>query len=271
MMMTTVNIISAGVMKVDGGCMFGTLPKAKWQGSVQPDRKNRITLGLNCLLLRTCDQTVLVDTGGGATANESLGLVPNRLSKNLRAIGVIPKSIDIVILSNLQFDHCGGAIRLDRAGSIVPTFPNARYYVQTALWEEACHPKERYFAISDTENFRSLVKRGQLELMDGDTEILPGLQVIVPGGSACGHQIVRFNHGGERIAFLGDLVPTPYHLNSVVIPAFDFSPQTTLVQKREVLVQAEREGWLLVFAHGYDTKAGYLQRGERVYLRPVDL
>jgi glyoxylase-like metal-dependent hydrolase (beta-lactamase superfamily II) len=184
---------------------------------------------------------------------------------------VTPKIVDIVILSNLQFDHCGGAIRLDRVGSIVPTFPNARYYVQTALWEEACHPKERHFTMSDAKNFRPLVERDQLELVDGDTEIVPGLQVIVPGGHAHGHQIVRFIHGGERIAFLGDLVPTPYHLNSVVIPAFDFSPQTTLAQKREVLAQAEREGWLLVFAHGYDTKAGYLQRGKRAYLRSVDL
>jgi glyoxylase-like metal-dependent hydrolase (beta-lactamase superfamily II) len=223
------------------------------------------------MLLRTCGKTVLIDTGGGATANESLGLVPNRLSKNLRGFGVIPKSIDIVILSNLHFDHCGGAIRLDRVGSIVPTFPNARYYVQSVLWEEACHPKERYVAVPVAEHFQPLVERGQWELMDGDTEIIPGLQVIVPGGHPKGHQIVRFIHGGERIAFLGDLVPTPYHLKLSVIPAFDFSPQITLAQKQEVLAQAEREGWLLVFAHGYDTKAGYLQRGKRAYLRSVDL
>jgi glyoxylase-like metal-dependent hydrolase (beta-lactamase superfamily II) len=271
MMTTAVNIISAGVRKVDGGSMFGTVPKAAWEGNVPADRKNRITLGLNCLLLRTGDQTILVDTGGGATTNERLGLVPTKLLKNLRVIGVIPKSIDIVILSNLQFDHCGGSVRLDRAGSIVPTFPNARYYVQSALWEEACHPKERYFAVSDAKNFRPLVERGQLELMDGDTEIVPGLQVVVPGGHVQGHQIVRFNHGGERIAFLGDLVPTPYHLKLSVIPAFDFSREITLAQKREVLSQAEREGWLLVFAHGYDTKAGYLQRGGRSSLRSVDL
>jgi glyoxylase-like metal-dependent hydrolase (beta-lactamase superfamily II) len=104
-----------------------------------------------------------------------------------------------------------------------------------------------------------------------DTEIVPGLQVIIPGGYAQGHQIVRFNYGGERIAFLGDLVPTPYHLNLAVIPAFDSAPQTTLAQKRQVLAQAEREGWLLVFAHGYDTQAGYFQKRERPYLRSVAL
>jgi glyoxylase-like metal-dependent hydrolase (beta-lactamase superfamily II) len=251
--------------------MFGRVPKADWVGSVPADRKNRITLGLNCLLLQTCGKTVLVDTGAGSSANESLGLVPSRLGKNLRGIGVTPKRIDIVILSNLHFDHCGGAIRLDRAGNIVPTFPHARYFVQSALWEEAYQPTEHCFAMADAGNFRPLVVRGQLEFMDEDTEILPGLQVIIPGGHARGHQIVRFNHGGERIAFLGDLVPTPYHLNLAVIPAFDIAPQTTLAQKRQVLAQAEREGWLLVFAHGYDTQAGYYQKGKRASLRAVAL
>jgi glyoxylase-like metal-dependent hydrolase (beta-lactamase superfamily II) len=267
------NIISAGLMKVDGGCMFGTVPKADWERAVAPDRKNRITLGLNCLLFRTCGKTVLVDTGAGIAfkAHKSLEVMPSRLSKNLRGIGVTPKSIDIVILSNLQFDHCGGSIRLDRAGSIVPTFPKARYYVQSALWGEAPHPKGRHFAAYDPEDLRPLKERGQLELMDGNTEILPGLHVIVPGGYAQGHQIVRFNHGGERIAFLGDLVPTSYHLDPVVIPAFDISPQTTLAQKREVLGQAEHEGWLLTFAHGHNMKAGYLRRGGSSYLQSVDL
>ena len=130
MITTTVNILSAGVMKVDGGCMFGTVPKADWGATVVTDRKNRITLGLNCMLLQTFGKTVLVDTGAGSgfKANESLGLTPSRLRKSLRDLGATPKSIDIVILSNLQFDHCGGSIRMDRAGSIVPTFPNARYY-----------------------------------------------------------------------------------------------------------------------------------------------
>jgi glyoxylase-like metal-dependent hydrolase (beta-lactamase superfamily II) len=263
MMTTAVKILSAGLRKVDGGLMFGTVPKTDWVRRVPANRQNRITLGLNCLLLQTCGKTVLVDTGAGMIANDSLGLAPSRLRKNLRSLGVTEKGIDMVILSNLQVDHCGGAIRLDRAGHIVPTFPHARYFVQAAFWEEACHAK--------IEDFQLLIKRGQLELMDGDKEILPGLQVMIPGGYAHGHQIVRFNHGGERIAFLGDLVPTPYHLNLAVIPAFDRAPQTTVSQKRQVLAQAEREGWLLVFAHGYDTQAGYFQKGKRPSLRAVAL
>ena len=276
MMATAVSIISDGVMKVDGGCMFGPVPKVDWETAVMTDRKNRITLGLNCLLLQSCGRKVLVDTGVGSkdTDNhkESLGLVPSRLIKTLRQTGLNHKDIDTVILTNLNYDHCGGCTRLDRAGNIVPTFPNARYYVQTASYEEACHPDERCFAAHQSENFRPMEDRGQLQLMDGDAEIFPGLDVIVSGGHSRGHQIVMFRHGGELVVFLGDLVPTPYHLDLKAIPAFDYSPEITINQKREVLAQAEREGWLLVFAHGNDTKAGYLERrGDQSCLRPIAL
>lgn len=276
MMATGVSIISDGVMKVDGGCMFGPVPKVNWENAVMTDRKNRITLGLNCLLLQSCGRKVLVDTGVGSkdtdTHKDSLGLVPSRLIKSLRQMGLTHKDIDTVILTNLNYEHCGGCTRLDRAGNIVPTFPNAHYYVQTAAYEEACHPDERSFAAHQSENFRPIEERGQLELIDGDAEIFPGLNLMVSGGYSRGHQIVRFRHGGEMVVFLGDLVPTPYHLDLKAIPAFDYSPEVTLSQKREVLAQAEREGWLLVFAHGNDTKAGYLERrGDRCCLRPTAL
>ena len=154
----------------------------------------------------------------------------------------------------------------------MPTFPKARYYTQRASWEEACNPSARSMYAYRADNFHPMEKKGQLELLDGDTEIFPGLSVIVSDGPAKGHQMVMFNHGGERIVFLGDLVPTPHHLNLSVISAFDYSPQDTLEQKRELLHDAERQGWLLVFAHGHDTRAGYLERrAEMSYLRPVNL
>jgi glyoxylase-like metal-dependent hydrolase (beta-lactamase superfamily II) len=181
-MTTGVKIISAGVRKVDGGSMFGTVPKAEWVGSVSADRKNRITLGLNCVLLKTAGKTVLVDTGAGSSGNEGLGLAPSRLSKNLRSIGVAEKSIDIVILSNLHFDHCGGSIRLDRAGNIVPTFPHASYFVQSTCWQAACHPLEHCFAAADAGNFRPLVERGQWELIDGIRKLFPGCRSLFREG-----------------------------------------------------------------------------------------
>lgn len=276
MVSTAAKIISDGIMKMDGGSVFGQVPKVVWENSVTTDRKNRITLGLNCLLLQIGGKNVLVDTGVGSKDNdkdkENLGLVPSRMFKGLKSVGLTPKDIHAVILTHLHFDHCGGCTRLDRTGTIVPTFPKARYYVQRDSWSEACSPSERGMYAYRTDNFYPIEERGQLELLDGDTEIFPGLNVIVSDGPAKGHQMIMFNHGGERIVFLGDLVPTPHHLNLSVISAFDYSPEGTLQQKRELLGDAEKQGWLLVFSHGHDTRAGYLERrADMTYLRPVDL
>ncbi len=273
MMPTAVKIISDGVIKMDGGSMFGQVPKVAWESSVVTDRKNRMTLGLNCLLLQVAGQNVLVDTGTGSKEiDQDLGLVPSRLLKGLKGVGLTPKDVSAVVLSHLHFDHSGGCTRLDRTGKLVTTFPKAKYYVQRACWDEACNPNERCQGSHRSENFLPIEERGQLELLDGDTEIMPGLNVIVTDGHALGHQIVMFQHGGERVVFLGDIVPTPHHLNMVAISAFDSSPEKTLEQKRDLLKQAEQQGWLLVFSHGHDIKAGYLERrGEMGYLRPVDL
>ena len=276
MMATAVKILSDGVLKLDGGSVFGQVPKVAWETNVNTDRKNRITLGLNCLLLQVGGKNVLVDTGVGSKDNDrdkdALGLVPSRLLKGLKGAGLTPKDINAVILTHLHFDHCGGCTRLDRAGDLVPTFPKATYYVQRECWNDASHPNERCQGSHRPENFLPIEERGQIELIDGDSEILPGLNVIVTGGHAKGHQMVLFNHGGERVVFLGDIVPTHHHLNLPVISAFDYSPENTLEQKREILGDAERQGWLIVFAHGHDPKAGYLdRRGDTTYLRPVDL
>jgi glyoxylase-like metal-dependent hydrolase (beta-lactamase superfamily II) len=274
MMSTAARIISDGVLKLDGGSLFGQVPKAVWENSVKTDRRNRITLGVNCLLLQVWGKNVLVDAGIGSKEydTETLGLVPTRLLRGLKGVGLTPKDIHVVILTHLHFDHCGGCTRLDREGSIVPTFPKARYYVQRACWQDACHPNERGFASHRSEHFLPLAEQEQIEFLDGDSEIFPGLNVIVTNGHARGHQIVLFNHGGERIVFLGDLVPTHHHLQLPVISAFDYSPEETLAQKRELLLDAERHGWLLVFSHGYDITAGYLEHwGDSTSLRPVAL
>ena len=275
MLSTAVKILSDGVLKLDGGSVFGQVPKVAWESSVVTDRKNRIALGLNCLLLQVSGKNVLVDTGVGPKENENdkenLGLVPSRLLKGLKGVGLTPKDISAVILTHLHFDHSGGCTRLDRAGNLVPTFPKATYYVQRSCWEDACNPNERCFSTHRQENFMPVEAREQLEFLDGDAEIFPGLNVILTDGHAKGHQMVMFTHGGERIVFLGDLVPTPHHLNLGVISAFDYSPEETLEQKREILSDAERQGWLLVFAHGHETKAGYLERrADNTYLRPVE-
>ena len=276
MMSTAVKIMSDGVIKLDGGAMFGQVPKTDWENNVTIDRKNRITLGLNCLLLQVNGNNVLVDTGIGSkdieNDKEALGLGPSRLLKGLKTVGLGPKDVHAVVLSHLHFDHSGGCTRIDRSGSVEPTFPRAKYYVQSACWDEACNPNERCHATFRRDNFLPIEERGQLELLCGDSEIFPGLNVIVTDGHARGHQVVMFNHGGERVVFLGDIVPTHHHLNLGVISAFDNSPETTLECKKDLLCQAEKQGWLLVFSHGNDAKAGYLERrGGTTYLRPVEL
>ena len=276
---TTAKVISDGVMKMDGGSMFGLVPKVAWESCVTTDRKNRISLGLNCLLLQASGKNVLVDTGVGCKDDDidddsivNVGMSHGRLIKGLKGAGVAPRDIDAVILSHLHFDHSGGCTRMNRAGEVVTTFPNATYYVQEASWEEAKHPSGRCPAVHKPDNFLPLEEHGQLELLDGDSEIFPGLNVMVTGGHAPGHQMVMFTHGGERVAYLGDLVPTPFHLNPAVISAFDSSPEETLERKQEILSEAERQDWLLVFPHGHAVKAGYLERrSEKVCLRPVEL
>ena len=235
MAMTRAMVISDGTYKVDGGALFGQLAKMIWETMASTDRKNRVTLGLNSWLFNVSDQWILIDTGVGTNHEERdrdhFGLGPSRIFKELKAVGLTPKDIDKVILTHTQFEHSGGCTRMDRTGAIVPTFSRATYYVQRASWEEACNPSERGKHAYRADNFAPVAERGQLELLDGDTEILPGLQVIECDGPAKGHQLVMFNHGGERLVILGDLIPTPFHLNLPVISAFDYSPESTLEQK----------------------------------------
>ena len=276
MALTKANILCDGTFKVDGGALYGQLAKMVWETMTPTDRRNRVTLGLNCWLLHVADKWILVDTGVGSNHDEKdrdhYGLGTNRLFKELKLANLTPKDIDIVVLTHMQFEHSGGSTRMDRTGAIVPTFSRATYMVQRSSWEEALNPSERGRFAYRADNFMPVADRGQLELLDGDTEILPGLQVIECDGPARGHQLVLFNHGGERLVILGDLVPTPFHLNLPVISAFDYSPQNSLEQKREVLTDAEKHGWLLGFSHGHDVKSGYLERrGEMVYVTPVDL
>ena len=278
MLSTYVTIISDGVFKVDGGAIFGRIPKMMWENLVNTDRKNRLTMGLNCLLLQSNGLNILVDTGVGPKDNlrdkEMYGLVPSRLMRSLKAMGLGPRDIDAVILSHLHFSHAGGATRMDRMGDMVPSFPKATYYVQRAAWEDAQQPSLRQADVFRVEDFAPIAERGQLELIDGDVELFPGLSLLVTDGHSKGHQIVTFSHGGERIVYLADLVPTPHHLWPTVLSSFDYEPEHTMQQKHDILEEVEKKGWLMVFAHGNETRAGYLHRSkdsDMAYLRPVEL
>ncbi len=273
---TELHLISDGSIRIDGGVLFGQYPKSQWQEWMSADRRNRVKLGLNCLLIRIGDQNFLVDTGVGvkhtAEDKENYGLSTSQLLSELRTLGLTPQDINGVILTSLHFEHTGGATRTSRRGEIVPTFPKASYFVQREALEEAFSPTERGINGFVPDDYLPLQNKDKLELVDGGDTIVPGLQVRKASGPYEGHQIVLLTHGGERVAFLGDLVPTPYHLQLACIAASDRQPEETLSVKRKILGDAVREGWLLVFSHGVNEKAGYLQdRGGRLYLRPVSL
>jgi len=273
---TSLNILSDGTFKLDGGVMFGQIPKGQWQDWMAADRRNRIKLGLNCLLVRIGDQNFLVDTGTGqkhsVEQRDEFGLVNSQLLTQLKNYGLTVQDINGVVLSSLHFEHTGGCTRVNRRGEIVPTFPQATYYVQREALEEATSPTERHVDDFVKDDFMPLLERDRLELVDNEATIAPGFFVRRAPGPSDGHQIVVITHGGERVAFLGDLVPTPYHLQLACISAADRHPEETLQSKRAVLSEAVREGWLLIFAHGVNERAGYLEnRNGRLFLRPINL
>ncbi|MBI4312938.1 MAG: MBL fold metallo-hydrolase [Chloroflexi bacterium] len=272
---SSLSIVSDGNVKTDGGAVFGQFPKGVWEQMAPPDRRNRVSLGLNCLVIRSGDSCVLVDTGVGSKdpdlAKERFGLTRSCLLKNLRAMGLTARDVTAVVLTHLHQQHSGGCTRLDRSGEAVPTFPNARYYIQRKAWDDAVHPNERACEFYRHDDYMPLKDRDQLCLLDGDAEVAPGVRVRLTGGHCKGHQMVLVNHGGERVAYLGDLVPTHHHLKMACISSNDTYPEDTLTLKKDLVAEAEKCGWLMVFCHGIDTRAGYLEKRKgEINFRPVE-
>ena len=271
---TSIDIIGDGTMMIDGGSVFGQIPKSQWELQIKPDRRNRVRLALNCLLIRTPEKNILVDTGAGSKRpdqlKEKFGVNGNKLLKGIRALGLTARDIDLVILTDLQFHHGGGCTKLDRTGSAVPTFPKAEYWVQRTCWEAANQPNERYEGLYYQDDFSPLEERGILTLLDGDREVIPGVTLKVTDGPSKGHQIVLIERGSEKIAYVSDLIPTPYHVQLPYIPAGDEYPNETLAQKKDLLKMAVAGGWLIAFGHGYEPSAGYVQqRNGNLQLLPV--
>ncbi len=272
----SVTIINDGSFLLDGGSLFGQVPKTIWEQKMKSDRKNRVRLGLNCLLIQTPGKNILVDTGIGSKEPENVkewyGLKCNKLLTELRTLGLTARQIDMVILTHLHFDHAGGGTKIDRTGRATPTFPRATYVVQKSCWEEAVNPSERLKASFHPDDFLPLEEKGQLSLIDGDCEIVPGVSIRVTNGHSRGHQAVVVNSGGEIIAYGGDLIPTSYHVPLPYITAFDLAPEETLKEKKRFLEHAQKEGWLVIFGHGLEQRAGYIESmNGKIQLRLVDL
>ncbi len=247
-------VIADRTYRSDGGQMFGVVPKRLWGAQVPSDDRNRITMGMNSLLVRTGGETVLIETGAGNKLNpkqmDIWAVDPNRdYLERLAAAGFPADAIDVVINTHLHFDHCGWNTVRDAEGRIQPAFPRARYYVQRGEWERAREQHERDRISYLDENYTPLVESGRMTLLEGDRELLPGIRVRVLSGHTRWMQVVELRSGGECACYISDLMPTRWHLQPTWMTAFDLYPLETIANKRRLLESAARERWLLVFTH----------------------
>ncbi|RMH37371.1 MAG: MBL fold metallo-hydrolase [Nitrospirae bacterium] len=259
--------VSDGRFRLDGGAMFGIVPRVIWEQCCPADECHRILLSLTCLLVHAHDKWILIDTGIGMKGDAKFQRIyaidhSVTLLDSLAHIGMHATDIDLVILTHLHFDHAGGATSRDADGHLVPTFPRAIYYVQRGEFEDATHPNERTRASYRPDNILPLNEHRKWELVDGTTELLPGISVVVTPGHTPHHQSVKVESEGQVALFLGDLIPTVAHLPLPYIMGYDVLPLQTLETKRALLEQAVDERWLLIFEHDPQVQMGYVRKDE---------
>lgn len=270
-----IDALETGEFALDGGAMFGVVPKPIWSTKIPVDALNRIDLRVRCLLIRTKDRVILVDNGIGhkedAKFAEMFRLDYSRftLEKSLAAHGLKLTDVTDVILTHLHFDHAGGSTVRDANGDIVPAFPNATYYVQRSNLDWAQHPTERDRASYITHNFEPLLDAGKLVTLNGATEIFKGIHGALSEGHTTGLQTIRITDGATTLFYLADLVPTVVHLPLPWIMGYDLRPLVTLEEKREVLAQAARDKWILAFEHCPHTAAATVTLNAKGYAVPT--
>jgi glyoxylase-like metal-dependent hydrolase (beta-lactamase superfamily II) len=268
-----VDIVSGGRFRLDGGGMFGIIPRPLWSRLYAPDERGRIQLDTNCLLIRSGDELVLVDSGNGskmdAKERDIFDLAPgNPLLENLAACGVRREDVTLVLLTHLHMDHVGGVTHRE-GEAVVPSFPNAWFAVQRVEWEDALHNRSHMRTSYRLENLQPLHDSGRLRLLDGDAEVAPGVSVQVTGGHSRGHQCVFVRSGGETLWLPADICPTPGHFRPPYNMAYDMEPYETMRVKADLLHRAARDGWLVAFDHEPERKVvRVVQNGERFEAEP---
>lgn len=271
----TVHAIQAGGQKLDGGAMFGVVPKPLWEKRIASDERNRIQLGMRCLLIEHPSGLVLIDTGAGNKENAKFkdiyGLENEgaggwtMLEDGLKEIGVSPSDIAIVINTHLHFDHAGGNTRTTPGGVVELSFPNATYIVRRGEYDYARHPNERTAASYFDRNYTPLEAAGKLELVTREKQIVKGIRVVPTPGHTPFHQSILIESASERAFYLGDLIPTHAHLPLPWIMGYDVEPLVTLETKRSILKQAVEEQWLLIFEHDARVPWGRVEHDGKTY------
>jgi len=252
----SLHAIEAGRFGLDGGAMFGIVPKPLWSRQIAPDDRNRIPLAMRSLLLRGDDRVILIDVGVGDTFSgtkyESLYAIDHEegtLVEGLAEKDLTPADVTDVVLTHLHFDHAGGSTRQPDGGTPTPTFPNATYHVQAEHWAWAtdANPKEKASFVART--FRPLEAAGQLHLVDGKTTLFPGVSVAQVHGHTEAQQIVTIQDDETTLVYVADLLPTTHHLGPAWTMAYDVRPLVTIEEKQEFLERAADAEWNLFFEH----------------------
>jgi len=258
-------IVSDGTYVSDAGAFFGVVPKTMWSKKVAVDELNRMSVGLNSLLVRDGKKNVLIETGIGNKMPDKLVQIygqPAKLLDNLHVVGVAPEDIDIVINTHLHFDHCGwNTVR--RGDHYVATFPKAKYYVQKKEWEHGCLQLERDAISYMSPNYDPLIENGQMELLEGDREIVPGISVKVFPGHTANMQAVIVESGGKTACYISDLIATTAHLDITWVMAFDLDPLQTIESRKLYYTRAIPERWLTILTHDDKTPWGYVEKNEK--------
>ena len=268
-------VVSDGYFWLDGGSMFGVVPKVLWNRLTPSDDRNRIRLALNCLLISTDGKNVLVDTGIGDRFSEKL-IEIYRIERNanllssLTNLGVQPADVDIVINTHLHFDHCGGNT-VERNGKYLPAFPKAKYVIQEKEWYAALNTDEKTESSYRRSDFIPLEETEQLMLIDGEYEVAPGVVALVTDGHTRGHQSVLITSNSQCALYLGDLIPTVHHLKIPYTTSYDQYPVDLTRCKKEIIKKAVDNNWLLIFEHDPDITFAYLaEEGEKKVLKPIE-
>jgi glyoxylase-like metal-dependent hydrolase (beta-lactamase superfamily II) len=276
----TIHALQAGGQKLDGGAMFGVVPKPLWERRIAPDERNRIPLGMRCLLVEHDDGLILIDTGAGNKENAKFhdiyglensgvlndeGVARTNLEDAIVVAGHRVDDIKLVINTHLHFDHAGGDTYVDSAGAVRASFPNAKYITQRGEHHWATHTNERTAASYFARNWEPIREAGNFELIDGEREIVPGISVIMTPGHVPFHQSVLIDGGSEIACFLGDVCPTASHLPLPWIMGYDVEPLLTMESKRSLLKRAEEEKWLLVFEHDPTVAWGRVRHDGKSY------
>jgi len=254
-------ILSDGTYVLDGGAMFGVIPKSLWSRKIAVDEQNLYTCGLNSLLIRTRSQNILIETGAGNKLSDKMKAIyepQEQLLRSLESVGVGVEEIDIVINTHLHFDHCGWNT-IYRGDKAVATFPRAKYYAPQGEWEHGKLQLERDKISYISDNYDPLIATGQMELVSGEREIIPGISVSPYPGHTRSMMAVTITSGQQTACYISDLIPTSAHTELTWGMAFDLFPLETISSKRRYYARAVPEQWLTIFTHDHATPWGVIE------------